>query len=152
MTKTYYLDKRIMPSGKNGQLNLDNVLNLQYYIQQVTQPIINTSYNDINNIINQLSNIIIVKNSYAAIASDYRILVNQIIAGTITINLPTALGNSGKTYFIQIINNTSPVSVTVDGIELINGSTSILLKNKYEYIEVVSANDQWYIVNSNYTL
>lgn len=151
MPKTYYLDRRMMPNGKNGQTNLDYVLNLLTYIQQVSQPLVNTSATTINQTISNLSNTVITEETYDVIPTDYRVLVDQTSLEAVTIGLPTAVGNTGKTYFIKAITFTDPVTITVDGVELIEGGTSVVLNAQYEYVEVVAANDQWYIVNSNYT-
>jgi hypothetical protein len=98
-----------------------------------------------------LREVTVVEETYVALPTDYRILVNQTSAEAITITLPTAAGITGKTYFIQAIADADPVTITVDGIELINGDTAITLNGQYEYVEVVAANGQWFIVNFNYT-
>ena len=151
MPKTYYLDKRLMPNGKNGQTNLDNTLNLLTYIQQVSQPLVDSIATTINETISALTSTVVTEETYDVIPTDYRVLVDQTSLEAVTINLPTAVGITGKTYFIQAITFTDPVTVTVDGVELINNTNAIVLNANYEYVEVVAANGQWYIVNSNYT-
>ena len=151
MPKTYYLDKRLMPNGKNGQTNLDNTLNLLTYIQQVSQPLVDSIATTINETISALTSTVVTEETYDVIPTDYRVLVDQTSLEAVTINLPTAVGITGKTYFIQAITFTEPITVTVDGVELINNTNAIVLNANYEYVEVVAANGQWYIVNSNYT-
>ena len=151
MPKTYYLDKRLMPNGKNGQTNLDNTLNLLTYIQQVSQPLVDSIATTINETISALTSTVVTEETYDVIPTDYRVLVDQTSLEAVTINLPTAVGITGKTYFIQAITFTDRITVTVDGVELINNTNAIVLNANYEYVEVVAANGQWYIVNSNYT-
>lgn len=151
MPKVYFLDKRLMPNGQKGQINLDNALNLYRYISDISTEVSNEITNDsVSELEANLKELVIVEESYSALPTDYRILVDQ-DGEAVTITLPTATGITGKTYFIKAITFTDPVTITVDGIELIDGNTEIVLNDAYEYVEVVAADDEWYIVNSNYT-
>lgn len=146
-----YLDNRLRVTGKPGQIRLDNALNMDKYIKTISDASADTALTTATEDIDTLRNVVIVEETYAVLTTDYRILVDQTSVEAVEINLPTAVGITGKTYFIQAITFTDPVTVTVDGVELINGETSIVLNAQYEYVEVVAANGQWYIVNSNYT-
>lgn len=146
-----YLDNRLRVTGKSGQIRLDNALNMDKYIKTISDASASTALTAATEDINTLRNTVIAEETYKAVSIDYRILVDQTSAEAIEINLPTAVGITGKTYFIQAITFTDPVTILVDGVELINGGTKVVLNAQYEYVEVVAANDQWYIVNSNYT-
>lgn len=146
-----FLDKRVTNNGREGHTGLGDSINLEKLAAKEATKLDTILLNTINQTISALTNTVIVEETYNASPDDYRILVNQTSLEAITINLPTAVGITGKTYFIEAITFTDPVTITVDGIELINGDTEIVLNAQYEYVEVVAANDQWYIVNSNYT-
>lgn len=146
-----YLDNRLRVTGKSGQIRLDNAINMDKYIKTISDASASTALTAATEDINTLRNTVIAEETYEAVSIDYRILVDQTSAEAIEINLPTAVGITGKTYFIQAITFTDPVTILVDGVELINGDTKVVLNAQYEYVEVVAANDQWYIVSSNYT-
>lgn len=146
-----YLDNRLRVTGKPGQIRLDNAINMDKYIKTISDASANTALTTATEDINTLREVVIVEETYVALTADYRILVDQTSVEAVEINLPTAVGITGKTYFIQAITFTDAVTILVDGVELINGGTSVVLNAQYEYVEVVAANGQWYIVNSNYT-
>lgn len=145
-----FLDRRQAVTGRSSQIKLDNHINMDKYIKNIADTSANTALTAATDDINTLRSTVIAEESYEALPGDYRILASQ-DSTAITITLPTAVGITGKTYFIQAIYLDDPLTVTVDGIELINGVTEIVLPTQYEYVEVVAANGQWYIVNSNYT-
>lgn len=150
-----FLDKRVTNNGREGHTGLGDSINLEKLAAKeatkLDTALLTTVNTNIAAAIEATKNTRITEETYNASPNDYRILVNQTSLEAITINLPTAVGITGKTYFIEAITFTDPVTITVDGIELINGDTKIVLNAQYEYVEVVAANDQWYIVNSNYT-
>lgn len=146
-----FLDRRQAVAGRSSQIKLDNHINMDKYIKKIADVSANTALTAATDDINTLREVVIAEKTYVALTTDYRILVDQDSAEAIEINLPTAVGITGKTYFIQAITFTDPVTVTVDGVELINNTNAIVLNANYEYVEVVAANGQWYIVNSNYT-
>ena len=147
-----FLDRRQSVTGRPSQIKLDNYINMDKYVKRIADVSANTALTAATDDINTLREVTVVEETYVALPTDYRILVDQTSAEAITITLPTAVGITGKTYFIQAIADADPVTITVDGIELINGDTAITLNGQYEYVEVVAANGQWFIVNFNYTL
>lgn len=146
-----FLDRRQAVAGRSSQIKLDNHINMDKYIKKIADVSADTALTAATDDINTLRSTVIAEETYVALTTDYRILVDQTSLEAVTINLPTAVGITGKTYFIQAITFTDPVTVTVDGVELINNTNAIVLNANYEYVEVVAANGQWYIVNSNYT-
>jgi len=146
-----FLDRRQAVTGRPSQIKLDNYINMDKYIKNIADVSANTALTAATEDINTLREVVLVEETYTALPTDYRILVDQTSVEAVEINLPTAVGITGKTYFIQAITFTDAVTVLVDGVELINGDTEIVLNAQYEYVEVVAANGQWYIVNSNYT-
>jgi hypothetical protein len=146
-----FLDRRQSVTGRPSQIKLDNYINMDKYVKRIADVSADTALTAATDDINTLREVTVVEATYVALPTDYRILVNQTSAEAITVTLPTAVGITGKTYFIQSIADEDPVTITVDGIELINGDTAITLNGQYEYVEVVAANGQWFIVNFNYT-
>lgn len=83
--------------------------------------------------------------NYTAALSDSVILAN---AATLTITLPTAVGNTGKTFTIkEIANSTGTVATTSS--QNIDASTTYSLSAQYKYVKVISDGTQWWIVASN---
>jgi hypothetical protein len=146
-----FLDRRQSVTGRPSQIKLDNYINMDKYVKRIADVSADTALTAATEDINTLREVSVVEATYVALPTDYRILVNQTSAEAITVTLPTAVGITGKTYFIQAIADEDPVTITVDGIELINGNTAITLNGQYEYVEVAAANGQWFIVNFNYT-
>ena len=146
-----FLDRRQAVTGRPSQIKLDNYINMDKYIKKIADVSANNALAAATEDINTLRDTLVVQESYGVLPSDYRILVDQTSVEAIEINLPTAVGITGKTYFIQAITFTDPITILIDGIQLINGSTSAILSSAYEYVELVAANGQWYIVNTNYT-
>jgi hypothetical protein len=147
-----FLDRRQAVTGRPSQIKLDNYINMDKYIKNISDVSANTALTAATEDINTFREVVIVEETYTALPTDYRILVNQTSVEPVTITLPTAVGITGKTYFIQAITFTDFVTILIDTIELINNQNSVILLSQYEYVEVVAANGQWYIVNSNYTL
>lgn len=143
-----YLDRRQFVTGRNGQIKLDNAFNLNTFTTNIATPIADAAVSSLQD---SLQSITVAEESYAVLSTDYRVFVDQTSVEAVTITLPAAAGLEGKSYFIKAITYTDPVTVTVDGIELIDGATEIVLAAQYEYVEVVSYSGQWYIVNSAYT-
>lgn len=146
-----FLDRRQAVAGRSSQIKLDNHINMDKYIKNIADVSANTALTAATDDINTLREVVIAEKTYDVIPTDYRVLVDQTSREAVTIGLPTAVGITGKTYFIQAITFTDPVTVLADGVELINNDDKIVLNAQYEYVEVVAANGQWYIVNSNYT-
>ena len=82
-----------------------------------------------------------ISSEYTITSTDYFI---NCTANTFDINLPTAVGASGKMY--QIKNSgTGIITVNADGSETIDGnSTQDLFKD--ESITIISDNANWYII------
>jgi len=82
---------------------------------------------------------------YTALVATDLLLVNA-TAGAVTVNLPTAVGNSGKTFRIRKTDSsTNAVTVDGDGTETINGSTTKLLISQHEEITIISDNSNWIV-------
>jgi hypothetical protein len=92
------------------------------------------------------SNVVAITTSYSATTVDEIILANT-SSNTITVTLPTAIGNKGKEYIIKNIgaSNTNAVTVTTSLSQTIDGITS----QSYNYpssMTVVSDNANWWII------
>lgn len=85
---------------------------------------------------------------YPALATDSVILCDS-TDGVITVNLPTAVGITGKTYTIVDSSGSAPSNaITVDGsaAETIDGLTTVDLGDtqRYELLEIVSDGTNWF--------
>jgi hypothetical protein len=67
--------------------------------------------------------------------------------GAFTINLPTAVGNSGKVFYIKKVDS-SILAVTVDAdtTETIDGQLTQVISNQYDNITIVSNGTNWSII------
>ena len=73
-------------------------------------------------------------------------LINATSAAT-TVTLPTAVGNAAC--FIIKKTDSSTNAVTIDGYstETIDGSTTYILNDQYNYVEIVSNGTNWVVTN-----
>ncbi|MFN8992731.1 MAG: hypothetical protein ACK5X3_03550, partial [Pseudomonadota bacterium] len=81
---------------------------------------------------------------YTATTSDY---VIDCTSGTFTVNLFTAVGNTGR---ILIIKNSGAGTITVDpnGTQTIDGSTTYILEIQYETLQIISDGTNWKIISN----
>jgi len=158
MAKNYWLDKRHLVSGKDSKSGLDNRLSLTNFISEVSEEQIQNSTYLNETLVNEVladastavSNTIyalqVVNNSYEALATDYRIFVDQTDAA-ITITLPSG-GTLGKPFYINAITYTDPVAIVVSGGGTINGAANYQIAAQYGYVEVVEVTSgNWVVVN-----
>lgn len=81
--------------------------------------------------------------TYNATTSDDFITVDT-TAGSATINLPTAVGNTGKQFTIQkIANNTNLLTVDANASETIDGQLTVLMYSVGSSIDIVSNGTNW---------
>ena len=67
-------------------------------------------------------------------------------SNTVTINLPTAVGITGKVYNIKAINVDNAVTVDADGTEEIDGSATAITLALMEVITIQSDGSNWWII------
>ena len=79
-----------------------------------------------------------VSTTYTATANDFWI---NVTSGTVTINLPTAVGIAGREYSITN-SNTGVVTITPNGSETINGGSSITL-TRWQHSTIRSDGANW---------
>lgn len=81
---------------------------------------------------------------YSAAISDGTILVN--VSSNATVNLPTAVGNSGQRLTIKNLTNNT---VTLDGssTQTIDGALTYVLTGIYEKVTIQSDGSNWHIVS-----
>lgn len=93
-----------------------------------------------------LRTVVTVTGTYVALVTDDTILADA-TAGAFTITLPTAVGNTGKTYFVKKIDSTSS-NVTLDGAgsETIDGSATRVISLQYEAFTIQSDGSVWWIL------
>lgn len=82
-------------------------------------------------------------NPYTMLTTDEMKLIN--IVGGSTVNLPTAVGNSGLRFIIKKIGTGPAVAVTANGVETIDGVNSQSLAAQWNSMVVVSNGTAWFI-------
>jgi len=83
--------------------------------------------------------------AYTATASDYTILCNR--GSAMTINLPSAVGITGRIYVIKKISGASAdVTIDANGTETIDGALTQLIGTQYSKITIQSNNANWFII------
>ena len=92
-----------------------------------------------------LNNITITNSSYAPDEADYTLFCDA-TSNTVTINLPTAVGVDGRIYNIKAINTDNAVTLSADGTEEIDGSTTDIVLALMETVTIQSDNANWWII------
>lgn len=83
---------------------------------------------------------------YTATATDRVILVDA-SGGDATINLPTAVGISGKEYVVKKTDASAyTVTVAPDGAETIDGEATLVIGTQYDSYTLVSDGSNWMII------
>jgi hypothetical protein len=90
-----------------------------------------------------------VTSTYTITASDSVIIATS---NYFTINLPTAVGITGREYVIKrSSSNNAPGSITVDGYstQTIDGSATYILGSAGKYVRIASDGANWIVVGNN---
>ena len=83
---------------------------------------------------------------YTATSSDDTILCNA-TDGAITINLPSAVGISGKKYIIKKIDaSANNITIDPDGTETIDGGSTVAITGQYDSYTFQSDNVNWWVI------
>jgi hypothetical protein len=67
-------------------------------------------------------------------------------SNTVTATLPTAVGITGRVYYIKSINATFTTDIDPNGTETIDGDSANFVLNKDESITIISDNTGWQII------
>ena len=81
---------------------------------------------------------------YTAVSTDGVILSN--VSSASTINLPTAVGNTGKVLFIKNLHATNTVTIDASSTQTIDGALTYTLTLQYEVVSIVSDGSNWHII------
>ena len=87
--------------------------------------------------------------TYTLVSTDVNLIANR--AGTITLTLPVASANSGRTILIKTIQNQSVVSASSNVVPLAGGAagTAILAATAGKYAQLISDGTNWIIMQGN---
>lgn len=89
---------------------------------------------------------------YTALTSDDVIFIST-TGGAFTLNLPTAVGNTGKVLrVIKTTNDTNLITVDASGSETINGTLTIVIGRQYAEYAFISDGANWNIFSRNETV
>ncbi len=84
--------------------------------------------------------------AYTATDSDTVILCDA-TAGAFTVTLPTAVGRTGKVFYIKKIDATAnAVTIAGDGAETIDGETTQSISTQYNALKLISDGSEWHIL------
>ena len=82
----------------------------------------------------------------AAFVTGYPVLLVNATSASVTVNLPTAVGNSAAYSIKKTDSSTNTVIIDGSGSETIDGGTTATLVKQYESITIVSDNANWHII------
>lgn len=85
--------------------------------------------------------VITVTNNYTITLTDLIVLGN----GFLTITLPTAVGNLGKTYHIKNIG-TQKITINTNSTETVDGKAGIVITRQYDSFMIVSNGTSWFVI------
>lgn len=83
--------------------------------------------------------------TYSAVANDCIFLVDS-TSGDVTIDLPTAVGISGKRYIFKLIEASNTCIIDGNGTETIDTALTKVLSVLQESVTIVSDNANWHII------
>lgn len=83
--------------------------------------------------------------NYTATTSDFYIWVDA-TGGAVTITLPTAIGNAGRTFVIKKIDSSgNAVTIDANGSQTIDGALTQVITTQYAAYSIASDNANWFI-------
>jgi hypothetical protein len=88
--------------------------------------------------------------TYTAVTSDYTILCNT-TSNSITVSLPTAVGNKGLTYEVKKLVAANTVTIDPNGTQTIDGATTVAITSQYEALVLRSDGANW-VKTSNFSI
>ncbi len=84
--------------------------------------------------------------AYTATDSDTVILCDA-TAGAFTVTLPTAVGRTGRVFYIKKIDATvNAITLDGDGAETIDGGTTQVISIQYNALKLISDGSEWHIL------
>lgn len=83
---------------------------------------------------------------YTALSTDYTILCDA-VGGSMTINLPSSVGLSGRMYNIKKVDaSANTVTIDANGGQLVDGAATKVITAQYESYTIQSDNANWSII------
>jgi len=111
--------------------------------------IINCNSNGLT--VNHAFNTKVVSKTSTYTAANESIILVDASSGAVTINLPAALGLSGREYTITKTDSSSNnILIDANASETINGSTVFYLNVQYEQVKLVCTGTSWIIAGANF--
>jgi hypothetical protein len=74
------------------------------------------------------------------------ILINA-TSGAVTVTLPTAVANAASFIIKKTDSSTNTVTIDAYSTETIDGGTTYVLNDQYNYVEIVSNGTNWVVTN-----
>jgi hypothetical protein len=94
----------------------------------------------------KLSSIVFAASPYAA--AEESVIIADATGGAIVVNLPTAVGISGRMYSVKKVDSSAnAVDITPDGTEMIDGvNAAVSITLQYSAFQVISDGANWWVI------
>lgn len=76
------------------------------------------------------------------------LIVNN--ASAVTVNLPTAVGLTGKVFTVKRLSTLNNVTIEGDGSETIDGAANLVLSTQYHSATILSDGSNWHVLSRGY--
>jgi hypothetical protein len=88
----------------------------------------------------------ISSSSYTAGTDGETVILANAVSNPITVNLPPALDNLERVFYVKKIDNVNNVTIDGDGAETIDGQPTAILSTQYQCLTMISNGYEWFII------
>jgi hypothetical protein len=88
----------------------------------------------------------VTSSSYDAGTESETVILADASSNPITVNLPPALDNLERVFYVKKIDNVNNVTIDGDGSETIDGQPTAILSTQYQCLTLISNGSQWFII------
>jgi hypothetical protein len=85
-----------------------------------------------------------IRNEEAKLGED--VILCDATANSITVNLPTAVGNHARFHIKKTDSSVNTVTINGDGTETIDGGLTAVLRRQYESVTLIADGANWLII------
>ena len=93
------------------------------------------------------SSVAVSANQTLTATNGYVTLLVNASSSAVTLTLPTAAVNAAIYTIKKIDSSTNSVTIDGDSSETIDGAATIVLKDQYNYVQIVSDGTNWVVIN-----
>lgn len=142
---TSYIGYRLFIDQNNGDNVETQITELEMYAAIDNTDLI-TPINSINKLFNGYSNVTEIS-SDTTLTEDENFILGDSTSGDLTLTLPSVATFSNKKYAVKKIDSSSN-SVIISSTDLIDDDSSVTLSNQWDYIEIITDGNTWFISES----